>query len=88
MEKILAQRVALDWLASLQADMERSLSPGQKRSLELSRFYDQQADRAHTRFIRSAESLARVQRLLQPTAQINIADHQVNVDGNVSAPAR
>ena len=53
------------------------------RSLELSRYYDQQADRAHRRFLASVESLARVRRLITPL-QINIAEQQVNVAGNVT----
>ena len=80
---MLIRRIALDYLASLQADRARSLAPGESRSLELSRYYDQQADRAHRRFLASVESLARVRRLITPL-QINIAEQQVNVAGNVT----
>ncbi len=67
-----------------QADQARSLAPGESRSLELSRYYNHQADRAHRRFLASVESLARVRRLMAPIAQINIGRSQVNVAGNVT----
>ena len=82
LESMLIRRIGLDYLASLQADMRRSLAPGETRSLELSRFYEQQADRAHRRFLASVESLARVRKLITPI-QINIAEQQVNVAGTV-----
>jgi len=79
---MLIRRISLDYLATLQAEQQRALAPGESRSLELSRFYDQQADRAHRRFLASVESLARVRKLITPI-QINIAEQQVNVAGNV-----
>ena len=85
LERMLIRRISLDYLASLQADRARALAHGERRSLELSRFYDQQADRAHRRFLASVESLARVRKLITPI-QINIAEsggQQVNVAGNV-----
>jgi hypothetical protein len=82
LEKMLIRRISLDYLASLQADRTRALAPGETRSMELSRFYDQQADRAHRRFLASVESLARIRKLITPI-QINIAEQQVNVAGNV-----
>lgn len=88
LEKLLVKQLVLDWMASLLADQDRALLPGESRNLELSRFYDQQADRCQKRFLRSAESLARVRRLLQPIAQFNIAEQQVNVAGNVTTSNR
>ena len=84
LERMLIRRISLDYLASLQADQARALAPGETRSLELSRFYEHQADRAHRRFLASVESLARVRRLITPIAQINIAEQQLNVAGNVT----
>ncbi len=83
LERMLIRRISLDYLASLQADLARALAPGESRSLELSRFYEHQADRAHRRFLASVESLARVRKLIIPI-QINIAEQQVNVAGNVT----
>lgn len=82
LERMLIRRIGLDYLATLQAERVRTLAPGETRSLELSRFYDQQADRAHRRFLASVESLARVRKLITPI-QINIADQQVNVAGDL-----
>jgi hypothetical protein len=82
LERMLIRRIGLDYVASLQADRVRALAPGERRSLELSRFYDQQADRAHRRFLASVETLARVRKLIAPI-QINIAEQQVNVAGTV-----
>ncbi|MBA3274155.1 MAG: hypothetical protein H0T72_00055 [Chloroflexia bacterium] len=84
LEDMLIRRISLDCIASLQADRQRTLAPGESRSLELSRFYDHQADRAHRRLLASVESLARVRKLITPI-QINIAEQQVNVAGNVAA---
>jgi len=53
------------------------------RGLHLTRFYEQKADRVHRRFLASVESLARVRKLITPL-QINIAEQQVNVAGNVT----
>lgn len=83
LEDLLIRRISLDYIASLQADRARALAPGESRSLELSRFYEQQADRAHRRLLASVESLARVRKLITPI-QINIAEQQVNVAGNVT----
>ena len=83
LERMLIRRIALDYLASLQVDRARALAPGETRSLELSRFYEHQADRAHRRFLASVESMARVRKLITPI-QINIAEQQVNVAGNVT----
>lgn len=83
LETMLIRRIGLDYMASLQADRARALAPGETRPLELSRFYDQQADRTHRRFLASVESLARVRKLITPI-QINIAEQQVNVAGNVT----
>ncbi len=84
LESMLIRRISLDYLATLQAEQQRALAPGESRSLELSRFYEQQADRAHRRFLASVESLARVRKLITPI-QINIAEQQVNVAANVTA---
>lgn len=84
LERMLIRRIGLDYLATLQAERARAIAPGETRSLELTRFYDQQADRAHRRFLASVESLARVRKLITPI-QINIADQQVNVAGNFTA---
>jgi hypothetical protein len=59
LETMLIRRIVLDYMASLQADFAKALAPGETRSLELSRYYEQQADRAHRRFRASVESLAR-----------------------------
>jgi hypothetical protein len=79
-ESLLIRRIGLDYLASLQADRAKALAPGETRSLELARFYEQQADRAHRRLLASVESLARVRKLITPI-QINIAEQQVNLAG-------
>ncbi|MGC4108702.1 MAG: hypothetical protein QM753_20455 [Thermomicrobiales bacterium] len=84
LERMLIRRIGLDYLATLQAERARAIAPGETRSLELTRFYEQQADRAHRRFLASVESLARVRKLITPI-QINIADQQVNVAGNLLA---
>jgi hypothetical protein len=77
-ESILIRRIGLEYMATLQAERARTLGPEETRSLELARFYEQQADRAHRRFLASIESLARARKLITPI-QINIAEQQVNM---------
>jgi hypothetical protein len=82
LERILIRRIALDFIATMQAERARAPAPGETRSLDVSRFYDTQADRAHHRFLAAVEALARVRKLITPI-QINIAEQQVNVASNV-----
>lgn len=83
LERILANRIALDWAASLEADRRCVLAPGESRTLALSDFYEKQAERAHRRLMRSTKTLAEVRKLLRPSVQVNIAEKQVNVAGDV-----
>jgi len=88
MEQLLVNRVVLDWLHALEADRHCTLRPGESRPLALSEFYEKQADRAHRRLMRSTKTLAEIRKLLRPTLQVNIADKQVNVAGDVHTGAK
>jgi hypothetical protein len=83
LERLLAGRIVLDWLHALEADRQYQLKPGESRSITLSDFYAKQQERAHRRLMRSTKTLAEVRKLLRPAVQVNIADKQVNVAGDV-----
>lgn len=88
MERLLAGRIVLDWIQACEADRQYTLKPGESRSLALSDFYAKQQDRAQRRLLRSVKTLAEVRKLLRPTLQVNIADKQVNVAGDVHTGAK
>ena len=50
--------------------------------------YQKQAERAQRRLLRETKTLAEMRRLLRPAVQINVADQQVNVAGEVHTGAR
>lgn len=88
LERLLANRIVLDWLHTYEADRQYTLKPGESRSLALSDFYAKQQDRAQRRLLRSIKTLAEVRKLLRPAVQVNIADKQVNVAGDVHTGAK
>src|SRR5581483_11825091 len=80
-ERLLVDRIAACWLATLHAEQRLANAAGQSLSLPLARFYAEEAERQHKRLLKSIEALAKVRRLLAPT-QINVAlpgGQQVNV---------
>lgn len=85
LERLLVNRVVLDWLHALRMEVLYQQKFNGSLSLAQGEFYAKQAERAQRRFLRSVTALAQVRRLLAPTLQVNIAERQVNVAGTVNA---
>jgi hypothetical protein len=87
LERLLVNRIVLDWLHALKCEIQYQRRLNGTLSLEQAAFYDKQAERAQRRFLRAMTTLAHVRKLLSPTVQVNIAEQQVNVAGTVNAGA-
>ena len=77
-ERLLAERVALCWLAANYADAEytRKLKAGM--SFREGGFLAKRCEQTNRQLLKAIESLARVRRLLTPM-QINIGQNQINM---------
>jgi hypothetical protein len=78
LEGLLAERVALCWVAATYADAQytRKLKAGV--SFKEGEFLARRCEQSHRQLLKSIESLARVRRLLTPM-QVNIGQNQINV---------
>ena len=78
LERLLAERVALCWVAATYADAEytRKLKAGM--SFREGEYYSKRCEQTNRQLLKAIESLARVRRLLTPM-QINIGQNQINV---------
>jgi len=78
LERLLAERVALCWVAATYADAEytRKLKGGM--SFREGEYYGKRCEQTNRQLLKTIESLARVRRLLTPL-QINIGQNQINV---------
>lgn len=78
LERLLAERVALCWLAANYADAEytRKLKAGM--SFREGEYYSKRCEQTNRQLLKAIESLARVRRLLAPV-QLNFGVNQVNV---------
>jgi len=83
LERLLVNRVVLDWLHALRMDLTYHQKFNGGLSLAQGEFYAKQAERAQRRLLRSTKALAEVRRLLGPNVQINVAEQQV-VAGTVN----
>ena len=79
LEGLLAERVALCWVASQQADAQYARKLREGMSFREGEYFARRSEQAQRQLLRSVEALARVRRLLGPAIQVNIADQQVNV---------
>ena len=79
LERVLVNRIVIDWLASLEADADRAGWKG--GTIADGEYRERRTDRAHARLMRSLRTLATVRRLAVPGVQINVAEQiqQVNV---------
>ena len=78
LERLLAERVALCWVAANYADAEytRKLKAGM--SFREGEYYSKRCEQTNRQLLKAIESLARVRRLLTPM-QINIGQNQINL---------
>lgn len=79
LDRFLVERIALCWLALMQAEQSRAAKWSSGVSSEIGDFWDRRVGRLHADFLRACLYLARVRRLRAPGVQVNIAENQVNV---------
>ena len=78
LERLLAERVALCWVAATYADAEYTRKLKEGMSFREGEYYGKRCEQTNRQLIKAIESLARVRRLLTPM-QINIGQNQINV---------
>ena len=79
LERVLVDRIVVDWLDSLVSDTVRAQRS--EGAIAVVEYRDRRSDRAHARLMRSLKTLATVRRLVVGSVQINVAEQiqQVNV---------
>ena len=87
-ESLLVNRIILDHLHALKSETRLQQKLNGSLTLMEADYYQKQAERAQRRLLRSIKTLAEVRKLLRPTVQVNIADKQVNVAGDVHTGAK
>ena len=81
LERLLADRVAMCWLAATHADTQYAQRLAVGMSFKESEFHQRRCERANRQLLRSIQTLATVRRLLTPVVQLNVAEQQINVAG-------
>jgi len=86
LEGLLADRVLLCWLQLYYAETkhaERNLEDAPDINWTQDEWHQRRVDRLQRRYLAAIKSLAQVRRLLRPGVQINVAEQQMNVAGDV-----
>jgi hypothetical protein len=78
LERLLAERVVLCWVAASHADAEYTRKLKEGMSFREGEYYSKRCEQTNRQLLKAIESLARVRRLLTPM-QINIGQNQINV---------
>ena len=78
LEALLAERVALCWVAAQQADAQYARKLARGMSFREGEYYARRSGQATRQLLRAVQTLATVRRLLTPV-QINIGQNQVNL---------
>jgi hypothetical protein len=78
LEQLLAERVALCWVAATQADAQYARKLSEGMSFREGEYYSKRCEQTQRQLLKAIESLARVRRLLTPM-QINIGQNQINL---------
>ena len=78
LERLLAERVALCWVAAIYADSQYAHKLKEGMSFREGEYYSKRSEQTNRQLLKAIESLARVRRLLTPM-QINIRQNQINV---------
>jgi len=81
LEAMLVEHVALCWLRLQMMEQKYTGATSQSLSLAQGDYWERKLSSAQRRYLRAAETLARVRRLALPVMQVNIADKQVNLAG-------
>lgn len=72
-EKALIDRIVLCWLRLQRCEMLRAAADRGSQFFSHLEFYDKQVDRAHSRYMKSIEELAKIQFLMSRTPPIRLA---------------
>jgi hypothetical protein len=78
LEHLLAERVALCWVAATHADAQYTRKLKDGMSFREGEYYSKRCEQTQRQLLKAIESLARVRRLLTPM-QINIGQNQINL---------
>jgi len=78
LERLLAERVALCWVAATYADAEYARKLKDGMSFREGEYHARRCEQTNRQLLKAIESLARVRRLLTPM-QVNIGQNQINV---------
>ncbi len=79
LERLLVERVALCWLASMHTDAVLAQQTAAGCSAAVAEYHQRRAEGAQRRFLAAAKMLATVRRLGLPAVQLNVAEKQINV---------
>jgi hypothetical protein len=77
LERLLADRIALCWLALHDAEIRYFQS--KDLTIKQAEYWQNRIDASHRRYLSAIKTLATVRKLVLPTLQVNIARKQVNV---------
>ena len=81
LERLLVDRLVLDWLFANYQDTRYAQKLNGSISISEAEYWQRGRERAHRQVTRAAHTLATVRRLVAPSVQVNIADKQINVSG-------
>ena len=81
LETMLVEHVALCWLRMQMMEQKYTGATSQDMTLALADHWERKLSSAQRRYLRAAETLARVRRLALPVMQVNVAEKQVNIAG-------
>jgi len=81
LERLLADRVALCWLAMMHADTQYAQRLAAGVTFTEGEYHQRRCERAQRQFLKAVQTLATVRRLLIPAVQLNVAENQINVAG-------
>jgi hypothetical protein len=82
LERLLAERIALCWLAL--HDAEIRFAQMTDLSIRQAEYWQNRIDRAHRRYLSAIKALATVRKLAVPVLQVNIAKKQINIAGGAA----
>jgi hypothetical protein len=77
LEHLLADRIALCWLAV--HDAEVRFAQAKDLTIKQAEFWQKRIDASHRRYLSAVKALATIRKLTVPAVQVNIARKQVNV---------
>ena len=79
LEALLAERVALCWVAAQHADAQYARKLAAGMTFKEGESHARRAEQATRQLLKAAQTLATVRRLLTPAIQVNVAEKQINV---------